>query len=258
MRNLVVFTLALIVAGFAAAQETIKVGATPVPHAEILEFVAPALEEAGYTLEIIEFTDYVQPNLALDAGDIDANFFQHVPYLESFSSNRGLNLVSVGSVHIEPIGLYSETHSAVRSISNGATIAIPNDPTNGGRALLLLESAGLIQLASGVGLDATPIDVVENPLGLFFIELEAAQLPRALADVDAAVINTNYAIEAGLNPVDDALLIETSDSPYANIVVVRAGDEATPATLALVAALQSEAVSEFILETYEGAVVPAF
>lgn len=258
MRNLVVFTLALIVAGFAAAQETIKVGATPVPHAEILEFVKPALAEAGYTLEIVEFTDYVQPNLALDAGDIDANFFQHVPYLESFAGSRGLNLVSVAGVHIEPIGLYSATHETVKSISNGSTIAIPNDPTNGGRALLLLESAGLIQLAQDAGLEATPIDVVENPLGLFFVELEAAQLPRALADVDAAVINTNYAIEAGLNPVDDALLIETSDSPYTNILTVRAGDEEAPAILALIAALQSEAVSEFILETYEGAVVPAF
>ena len=256
MRNLIIATLLLF--GFAVAQETITVGATPVPHAEILEFVAPALAEQGYILEIVEFTDYVQPNLALDAGDLDANFFQHVPYLESFAGDHGLDLVAIGGVHVEPIGLYSNTHSTVRSIQNGATIAIPNDPTNAGRALLLLESAGLIALIDGAGLEATPIDVKENPLGLFFVELEAAQLPRALPDVDAAVINTNYAIEAGFNPLDDALVIETSDSPYTNVVAVRAGTEDNPAIVALLAALQSEAVNDFILETYGGAVIPAF
>lgn len=256
MRNLIIATLVLF--GVATAQETITVGASPVPHAEILEFVKPVLAEQGYTLEIIEFTDYVQPNLALASGDLDANFFQHVPYLESFAADHGLDLVSVGAVHVEPIGLYSASITNLGALPNGSAIAIPNDPTNAGRALLLLESAGLILLVDGAGLQATPLDVKDNFLGFTFVELEAAQLPRSLPDVQAAVINTNYAIEAGLNPLDDALLIESSDSPYTNVVAVRAGDENNPAVVALLAALQSEAVNDFILETYGGAVVPAF
>lgn len=239
-------------------QKTLKVGATPVPHSELLNLIKPELEKQGIILEIVEFTDYVTPNLALNDGEIDANFFQHVPYMESFSEEHGLNLISAGTVHVEPLGLYSKTFKSVSDIPNGAVIAIPNDPTNEGRALLLLEANGLIKLSSDVGLEATEADIVENLLALQFKPIDAAQLPRTLDDVEGAVINTNYALEADLNPAEDAVIIEGSESPYANIVTVKSDrlDDANIA--ALVKALQSDAVKAFLLEEYKGSVVPAF
>lgn len=254
---LLVLTMSLFFSG-AAAQTVLRVGATPVPHAEVLQVVQPLLAAEGIELEIVEFTDYVQPNLALDGGDLDANYFQHIPYLEQFSQDHGLNLTFIAAVHIEPMGLYSERLTRVEELPRGASIAIPNDPTNGGRALLLLQSAGLIELDPSAGIGATVLDVVENPLGLRFQELEAAQLPRVLPDVAAAVINTNYALEAGLNPTADALVIEGSDSPYVNVLAVRTADQEDPALQALARALTSSQVRDFLLEAYGGAVVPAF
>lgn len=239
-------------------QKTLKVGATPVPHSELLNLIKPELEKQGITLEIVEFTDYVTPNLALNDGEIDANFFQHVPYMESFSKEHGLNLVSAGTVHVEPLGLYSKTFDSISDIQSGAVIAIPNDPTNEGRALLLLEANGLIKLSSDAGLEATEADIVENTLGLVFKPIDAAQLPRTLDDVAGAVINTNYALEADLNPSEDAVIIEGSESPYANIVTVNADRLDDDTIKALVKALQSDTIKAFILEQYEGSVVPAF
>jgi D-methionine transport system substrate-binding protein len=236
----------------------LKVGATPVPHAEVLEFVKDDLAAEGIELEVVEFTDYVTPNLALDDGSIDANYFQHVPYLEQFSADRGLDLVPVTKVHIEPIGLYSDKYSELDQIPEGAKIAVPNDPSNEGRALILLHNNGLITLDDPSNLNATPLDIVENPKNIKFEELEAAQLPRVLPDVAGAVINTNYALEADLNPVDDALVLESSESPYVNVLVVRAGDEDNENIQKLVEALNTTKVRDFILEEYEGAIVPAF
>ncbi|NLY55793.1 MAG: ABC transporter substrate-binding protein [Firmicutes bacterium] len=250
-----VFCVAFQVSSLAAT--VLKVGATPVPHAEVLRVVQPLLAKQGIELRIIEFTDYVQPNLALASGDLDANYFQHIPYLEQFSADHRLNLTYTAKVHIEPMAVFSAKHKNLADLKRGAQIAIPNDPTNGGRALLLLESAGLIKLASGVGLTATPFDIVSNPLNLRIVELEAAQLPRSLSDVDAAVINGNYALEAGLSVLRDALFIETADSPYVNVLAVRKGDT-NPALDKLAEVLASQEVKDFILKTYNGAVVPAF
>lgn len=244
--------------GSATAQQTVRVGASPVPHAEILELIQPVLAEQGIDLQIVVFTDYVLPNLALAEGELDANYFQHVPYLEQFSADHNLDLSVLGGVHVEPIGLYSQKVSDLTELGNGAHIAIPNDPSNSGRALLLLEAAGLIELDAAAGLSATPLDISSNPLNLRFTELEAAQLPRSLADVDAAVINTNYALEADLNPVEDALLLEGAESPYVNVVAVQAGSEDVEALVALLAALQSELVRDYIGESFEGAVVATF
>jgi D-methionine transport system substrate-binding protein len=241
-----------------ADQKTLKVGATPVPHSELLNLIKPELEKQGITLEIVEFTDYVTPNLALDDGEIDANFFQHVPYMESFSSEHGLDLVSAGTVHVEPLGLYSKTFKNLTDIPEGSVIAIPNDPTNEGRALLLLQANGLIKLSTDAGLEATEADIIENKLKLVFKPIDAAQLPRTLDDVAGAVINTNYALEADLNPAEDAVIIEGSESPYANIVTVKAGRLEDETIKALVKALQSETVKAYILEQYKGSVVPAF
>ncbi|MBO8141400.1 MAG: MetQ/NlpA family ABC transporter substrate-binding protein [Firmicutes bacterium] len=259
LRVVIIVALVLAVGAAAGAQATvIKVGATPVPHAEILEFIKPALQAEGIQLEIVEFNDYVLPNLALSDGELDANYFQHIPYLETFSADHGLDLAVLVGVHIEPMGLYSQRVDSLEDLPNGATIAIPNDATNGGRALLLLQEAGLIRLADGTGITATVFDVVDNPRNIRFRELEAPLLPRALADVEAAVINTNYALEAGLVPLRDALVIEGAESPYVNVVAVRAGDEHNPALLKLAEALTRPEVREFILESYDGAVVPVF
>jgi D-methionine transport system substrate-binding protein len=236
---------------------TLTVGATAVPHAELLNLVKDDLAGAGITLRVVEFSDYVQPNAALLAGDLDANFFQHIPYLESNADWKSA-LASAFGVHVEPLGLYSNSARTAADLKNGATIAIPNDPTNGGRALLLLQANGLITLKPNAGLTATPLDIQRNPKNLRFQELEAAQLPRVLADVDAAVINGNYALEAGINPVADSLIIEGADSPYVNIVAVRKGSETDPRILALKTALQSQKVKDFILATYDGGVVAAF
>lgn len=256
MKNILILS-ALALTSLASAG-TLRVGATPVPHAEILEFVKPTLARQGVNLVIREFTDYVQPNLALADGSIDVNFFQHLPYLQEFQKNRPLGLVAGAKVHVEPIGLYSRRVKSLREVRSGATIALPNDPSNSGRALKLLERAGLIRLKPGVGVQATVRDITANVKRLRFRELEAAQLPRALADVDAAIINTNYALEAGLNPLKDALILEDRRSPYANLLVAKPATLKNPDYLKLVRALQSPEVKAFILKKYGGAVVPAF
>lgn len=239
------------------AAEVVKVGATAVPHAEILEFVKPILAKKGITLEIIVFSDYVQPNVALADGALDANFFQHIPYLTTFSKDRKLDLDYIAGVHIEPIGFYSKKLKKGATLPKGAVVAIPNDPTNEGRALLLLQTQGLIKLNAKAGLSATPLDIVENPLKLKFRELDAAQLPRVLDDVDGAVINTNYALPAGLIPLKDALFLEGSKSPYVNVLAVRKGDLKKAKLRVLAEVLVSKEVEKFILDKYKGAVVPA-
>lgn len=236
----------------------LKVGATPVPHAEILNEIKPLLAKDGIDLQIIEFTDYVKPNLSLNDKEIDANFFQHEPYLKKFATDRKLDLVNLVAVHIEPMGVYSKKLKDIKSVPDGAKVAIPNDPTNGGRALNILAKAGLIKLKDGVGISATVGDIVENPKNLKITEAEAAMLPRTLDDVDLAVINSNFAMEAKLNPTKDALFIEPKDSPYANIVAVRKGDENRKEIQALKKALTSPEVKKFIEEKYKGAVIPAF
>ena len=236
----------------------LNVAASSTPHAEILEQVVDVLAEQGIDLQIHEYGDYVVPNTAVEEGEEDANYFQHIPYLESFNEKEGTHLVSVGGIHIEPMGVYAGKTASLEELPDGAEIAIPNDPTNEGRALLLLEAHGLIKLADSSNLEATPNDIVENPKNLTFKELEAAMIPNAVDEVDLSVINVNYALEAGFNPTEDALAIEDADSPYVNIVAVKEGNENNPAILALVDALQSDAVRDFINETYGGAVVPAF
>jgi len=239
-------------------EKVITIGATPIPHAEILEFVKPKLEEQGIKLEIKEFNDYVTPNLALSEGELDANFFQHIPYMEDFAAEHSIDIVSAGKVHVEPMGGYSNKIKEITELSSGAVIAVPNDPTNEGRALLLLQSQGLIKLKDEDGLSQTPKDIVENPKNIQFKELEAAQLPRVLEDVELAVINTNYALKGGLNPVGDSLFVEDKDSPYVNIVTVRGEDVQREEIKALIEALNSEEVKGFIEEKYEGAILPAF
>lgn len=241
-----------------AKKTVVKVGATAVPHAEILRFIKPSLEKEGVQLDIIEFSDYVRPNVALAEKELDANFFQHIPYLQKFSADRNLPLTYSVAVHIEPMGLYSKKIKSVNDIASGANIAVPNDPTNSGRALAVLAKAGLVKLKDGVGVNGTVKDIIDNPKGLKIRELDAAQLPRALDDVTAAVINTNYALEAKLTPAKDALVIEAKDSPYANILAIRKGDENRPEIQKLSKALTSEEVKKFIAEKYQGAIVPAF
>jgi len=235
----------------------LTVGATPIPHAELLNLIKDDLAAQGITLKVVEFTDYVQPNVALIAGDLDANFFQHIPYLNS-NDDWTARLVSAFGVHVEPFGLYSTKHKNINDLPNGSTITIPNDPTNGGRALLLLQSKGLITLRAGAGLSATHRDITANPKNFHFQELEAAQLPRSLLDVEAACINGNYALEAGFNPLRDSLIIEGADSPYVNIVVVQKGKENDPRIVALKNALLSQKVKDFIASHYNGGVVAVF
>lgn len=236
----------------------LKIGATPVPHAEILNEIKPVLAKEGVDLQVIEFTDYVKPNLSLNDKEIDANFFQHEPYLKKFMADRKLNLVSLVAVEIEPMGVYSKKLKDIKAVGDGAKVAIPNDPTNGGRALNILAKAGLIKLKDGVGISGTVNDIVENPKNIKITEAEAAMLPRTLDDVDLAVINSNFAMEAKLNPTKDALFIEPKDSPYANVVAVRKGDENRPEIQKLKKALTSPEVKKFIENKYKGAIVPAF
>ena len=239
--------------------KTLKVGATAVPHAEILEQAKPLLAKEGIDLQIVEFNDYVQPNLALNDKELDANYFQHEPYLKNFiDEHKEVKLVNAAGVHIEPMGIYSHKVKKLDELKDGASIAIPNDPTNGGRSLLLLEKAGLLKLKAGVGEKATVQDIVENPKNLKFQEVEAAQVPRTLDDVDAAVINSNFAMQVNLDPTKDAMFIEDSTSPYVNIIAVRAGDESRPEIQALIKVLHSDEIKNFINEKYKGAVVPAF
>lgn len=257
--TLLLVSLVLLLAGCKKEDKNVlKVGATPVPHGEILNFVKEDLEKAGVKLEIVEFTDYVVPNLALNDGQIDVNFFQHVPYLESFSAERNLDLVSYAGVHIEPIGVYSQKHTSLSELKEGATVAFPNDAVNGGRALKLLERDGYIKINPEAGQTANERDIIENPYNLEFKALEAAQLPRVLQDVDFAIINGNYALEAGLNPVKDSLILEGAESPYVNILTIRAGEENDPRFKKLIDAIKQPKVKDFIVEKYNGGVVPVF
>ena len=240
---------------------TLKVGATPAPHAEILEVVKDLLAEQGITLEIVEFNDYIIPNTAVESGELDANYFQHITYMNEFNESDGTHLVSAAEVHYEPFGLYAGKTDSIDALADGAQIAVPNDTTNEARALLLLEQEGLITLKEGAGITATKADIAENPKNLDIVELEAAQITSRLADVDLAVINGNYAIDAGLK-VADALAVESADgeaaTAYVNVLAVKEGRENDPAIQALAEALCSDEVKAFMEETYEGAVVPVF
>ena len=242
-----------------AKEITLKIGATPVPHAELLEEIKPDLKEKGIALEIVEFNDYVQPNIALNDKELDANFFQHEPYLNDFiKEHKDVKLKNAGGVHIEPMGIYSKKITDLKDLAEGATVSIPNDPTNGGRALLLLQKAELIKLKDGVNEMATVQDIAANPKKLLIQEIEAAQLPRTLEDVDISIINTNFAMNADLNPMKDALFIEDKTSPYVNIIAVRDGDENREDIKTLLNTLRSDKVKKFIEEKYKGAIVPAF
>ena len=244
-------------AGEAGKTTTIRVGVSPVPHAEILNAVKDQLAKDGVNVEIVEFTDYVQPNLALNDKHLDANYFQHKPYLDEFARSRGLKIVSAGAVHLEPMSIFSSKIKDLKALPDHARVAIPNDPTNGGRALLVLQSAGLIKLRDGAPITATPQDIVSNPKDLQFSELEAPQLPRSLEDTDIAVININFALEAKLDP-KSAIFTESSDSPYANIVAVREGDEKRPEIQKLLKALTSQECKDFIDKKYNGAIKATF
>ena len=252
------FAAVAAVAAFSAHAGDLSVAATPVPHAEILEFVKPALAKEGVNLKVKVFTDYIQPNVQVAEKRLDANFFQHQPYLDEFNTAKGTHLINVAAVHLEPLGAYSSKYKKLDEIKDGSTVVIPNDATNGGRALLLLDKAGLITLKDKTNILSTPKDITANPKKLKFRELEAATIPRVLTQVDLALINTNYALEAKLNPETDALVIEGSDSPYVNILVARPDDKDSADMQKLVAALHSPEVKAFILEKYKGAIVPAF
>ena len=278
MKKLLALTLALVMAlglaacgntntdtgdtedtGDTAETVTLKVAASATPHAEILNQVKDVLAEQGIDLVVTEYGDYIVPNTAVEEGDEDANYFQHTPYLENFNAENGTHLVAVAEIHYEPMGIYAGQCTSLDELADGATIAVPNDATNEGRALLLLEAQGLITLSEDAGLECTPNDIVDNPKNLQFKELEAAMLPQTIEEVDLSVINSNYALQAGFNPVEDALALESADStPYPNVLVVKEGNEDNAAIKALIEALQSDAVRDYINETYGGAVVPLF
>ena len=241
---------------------TLTVGATPNPHAEILAQVKDDLAAEGIDLVVKEYSDYVVPNTAVEEGDLDANYFQHTPYMEKFNEENGTHLVSVGKIHYEPMGIYPGLTKTLEELPDGATIAVPNDATNEARALQLLAAQGLIELKEDAGLNATPNDITSNPKNLQFKELEAAMLPQTASEVDLSVINSNFAMEGGMNPATDSLASEDADSEaaqtFANIVAVKEGHENDPAIQALVKALQSDKVKEYIEKTYSGAVVAVF
>lgn len=241
-----------------SSSDTLKIGATSVPHAEILKHIQPALEKDGVKIEITEFSDYVQPNTQLFEKQLDANFFQHQPYLDSENGKRKMDLVSVVAVHIEPLGAYSSKLKSIDELKDGAHIAIPNDATNGGRALSLLAENGLIKLKDPKAVESKISDITENPRNLEITEHDAAILPRQLDEVDLAIINTNFVLDSGLDPVKDALLIEGKDNPYANILVARPDNKDSEAIQKLAKALTSDDVKKFIEDEYKGAVIPAF
>ena len=244
------------------AGTTLKVAASPTPHAEILNAAKDILAEQGITLEVVEFSDYVQPNLVTESGEVDANYFQHTPYLESFNEENGTHLVSVGAIHYEPFGIYAGKTASIEELADGASVAIPNDGSNETRALLLLQDAGLIKLKDGIDptSDATKLDITENPKNLDIQEIAAEQLPRSLADVDLAVINGNYALQADLNAAEDSLITENPDyaKVYVNVVACRSGEENSDKIQALKKAMQSDDVKKYVDETYKGAVVTVF
>lgn len=269
MKKIIALTLTLVLslslfAGCGAKnnEKTITIGASATPHAEILAVVKEELAKDGWTLNIKVFNDYVQPNTATEDGELDANYFQHEPYLNTFNAENNTHLVNVAAVHYEPFGIYPGTKSDLSQLAEGDKISIPNDGSNRARALLLLEAQGLIKLKEGVGMEATELDIVENPKNLDIVPIEAAQVPNTRDSVAFAVINGNYALAAGLNVSKDALASEdaasVSATTYTNILVVKAGNEQSEKTLALIKALKSEAVKNYINETYNGAVVPLF
>lgn len=258
-----VFSVALLAGcGGKAEAKKISIAASPTPHAEILAVAKEILAEQGYELQILEYTDYVQPNLVVDSGEVDANYFQHTPYMNQFNEENDTHIVSAGLIHYEPFGIFAGKTATIDALADGAKISIPNDATNGARALLLLAQEGIITLKDGAGIEATVYDIVDNPKNVEIIEMEAAQLPLSLQDVDLAVINGNYALDAGLNPATDALALEAASGDaaqyFANLVGVKEGNENSEAIQALVKALQSDKVRDFINETYNGAVVPIF
>jgi D-methionine transport system substrate-binding protein len=242
----------------AAAGQSITIGVTPGTHEKVMEVVQAQAAQKGLEIEIVTFNDYVVPNRALALGDLDANSFQHKPYLDAQIAQHGYDLATVAKNFIEPMGVYAENHESLEALPRGATVGIPNDPSNGGRALLLLQREGLITLREDAGLTAGVADIAENPKELAFVELDAAQLPRALPDVDAAAINTNYALEAGLDPRHDAIAVEDADSPYANLIVVRSQDQDANWVDTLVSTYQTPEVRDFIRSEFDGAIVPAF
>ena len=239
---------------------TISVAASPTPHALILAEAAKILAEQGWELNVIEFEDYVQPNLVVESGEIDANYFQHIPYLNSFNEEQGTHLVNAGGIHYEPFGIYPGTKASLSDLAEGDTIAVPNDTTNEARALLLLQDNGIIKLADGAGLTATVREIVDNPLNIKIQELEAAQVPRVKSEVALVVLNGNYALEAGFSVAHDSVAYEASDSEaaktYVNVIAVKEGNENNEGIQALVAALTSDTIRDYINSTYDGAVVP--
>lgn len=245
------------VAGISNAA-TLTVAATPVPHGDILRLVEPDLKAQGFDLKIVEFSDFVSPNIALDAGEVDANYYQHGPFLNDAVKTRRLKIASVAPIHILPMAAYSDKIKNVTDLPKGAKVSIPNDPANGGRALLLLQKAGVIKLKPDAGVTATPLDIAENPKRLRFVEVEAAQVPRTIPDVDLAVVNSNYAIGVGLNPLTDSIYLEDKDSPYAVVVASKQGHENDPGVQALVKVLKTQKVKDFMIEKYKGSVVPVW
>jgi len=250
--------LSLLMTAAPALAETIKIGVTPGTHEQVMELVRDIAKEKGLDIRIVAFSDYLMPNEALSSGDLDANAFQHQPYLDQQIAARGYRLTSVAKNFVEPMGIYSRKFTNLDALPDGARIAIPNDPSNGGRALLLLQGRGLIKVDPATGLTPGVLDIVDNPRKFDFVEIDAAQLPRTLDDADAAAINTNYALEAGLNPLKDTILMENADSPYANLIVVRAEDKDAPWVKTLVESYQNDRVRQYILDSFKGAVVPAF
>ncbi|GHU34982.1 metal ABC transporter substrate-binding protein [Betaproteobacteria bacterium] len=258
-RLLTAASLAAIVSVTASAQDKpLKVGVTAGPHAQVLEAVKKVAERDGLKVQIIEFSDYVQPNAALAAGDLDLNSYQHLPYLEAQIKDRGYKFVNVAFTVTFPIGIYSKKVKSLKDLKEGASFGIPNDPTNGGRVLLLLQDQGLLKLKPDAGLKATPLDVTDNPKKFKFVELDAAQLPRSLDDLDVSAINTNFAISAGLNPSKDAIAIENANGPYANIIAVREQDKDKPWVTQFVKAYRSDEVKKFIDATFQGSVIAAW
>ncbi|MBK3734327.1 MetQ/NlpA family lipoprotein [Azospirillum brasilense] len=250
--------IATLATAVGASAEALKIGVTPGPHGQIFEKVKPLAAKEGLDLTVLEFSDYVIPNQALAQGDLNANSFQHQPYLDNQVKDRGYELVSVAKTVIFPMGVYSKKVKSLDELPDGAKVSIPNDPTNGGRALLLLQAKGLIKVKESAGLKASPLDISDNPKKLQILELDAAQLPRSLDDVTVAVINTNFAMESGLDPNKDAIAREASESPYANVIAVRKADQDKPWVATLVKVYQSDEVKQFILDRFKGAVVPAW
>ncbi len=260
LQSVIAAAAALAFAGSAFAQDksSIKIGVTAGPHAQIMEQVKKVAEKDGLKIQIVEFSDYIQPNAALAAGDLDANSYQHKPFLDLQVKDRGYKLVAVGDTVLYPIGIYSKKIKDLKDLKEGAKFGIPNDPTNGGRVLLLLQSLGLIKVRAEAGLKATPLDVTENPKKIKFVELEAAQLPRSLDDLEVSAINTNFAMSAGLDPLKDAIAQESAKSPYVNILVVREQDKSQPWVAKLVKAYHSDAVKSFIKTEFKGSVLTGF